>query len=262
MTSQFQARGLRAFPAEEAVLNWLRHATGPAYAVLNDPDHVAQWQCDGTWFVGLEALANDPVGRIDGGPSLAGRAVDFAASLCGTLPPLHRAQLSVIRPGYPKPRQGESDAGFRYRLNRDAAHVDGVLGLGQPKRRFLREPHGFLLGIPLNDASAQAAPLVVWEGSHEIMRKTFQDALKGHAPEHWADVDVTDAYVAARKHCFATCRRVVVHVPVGAAYVVHRLALHGVAPWREAATSATEGRMIAYLRPELPGGLPDWLDLP
>ena len=32
----------------------------------------------------------------------------------------HKAQLSVIFPGYPKPRAGDSEASFEYRLKRDA----------------------------------------------------------------------------------------------------------------------------------------------
>jgi len=261
LTPDFFARGWQIFAPERAVLEWVRHAAPYAKAALDDPVNAAQWQCEGTWFVGLEALANDANGQIGEGPPLAGAAVAFARDLCGVMPPLHHAQLSVIRPGYPQPRTGETDAAFRYRLNRDAAHVDGILGLGQPKRRYLREPHGFVLGLPLNDASVEAAPLVVWEGSHEIMRTALRAALTGHARANWYDVDVTDAYVTARKTCFETCRRVAVHVPPGGAYVIHRLALHGVAPWGGTATSDPLGRMIAYLRPDLPGGLFDWLNL-
>jgi hypothetical protein len=57
-----------------------------------------------------------------------------------------RAQVSVCYPGYPKPMDGETDGQHRFRRDRDAAHVDGLLGLGQPKRRFLKEPHQFILG--------------------------------------------------------------------------------------------------------------------
>ncbi len=160
-------------------------------------------------------------------------------------------------PGYPRPREGETDAGFRYRLNRDAAHVDGVMGLGQPKRRFVQEPHQFILGLALSDASADAAPLVAWQGSHRIMQAAFAEALAG--ADNPADVDVTDAYVAARKTCFETCARVELPLPRAGAVLLHRMTLHGVAPWGKDATAVPEGRMIAYFRPEMPGGTAAWV---
>jgi len=42
---------------------------------------------------------------------------------------------------------------------------------------------------------------------------------------------------------------------------VHRLALHGIAPWAEGATAGPDGRMIAYFRPEA-GGPAGWLGAP
>lgn len=262
MREGFLHRGWCAFPAEPAVSAWAAHARKAARLTLSDPANAGQWQCDGTWFVGLEALANDAAGQLEGGPPLCGEAVTFAAGQAGGLPPLHRAQVSVIRPGYPRPREGETEAAAGYRLRRDAAHVDGVLGLGTPKRRFIKEPHAFVLGLPLNKASPDAAPMVIWEGSHEIMRAAFRTVLQDHPPGAWGEVDVTAAYQAARRTCFEDCRRVAVHVDPGCAYVVHRLALHGVSPWGEKAGADPEGRMIAYLRPDLPGGLPDWLNRP
>mgnify|MGYP000173115629 FL=1 len=41
-----------------------------------------------------------------------------------------------------------------------------------------------------------------------------------------------------------------VNVPVGAAYAIHALMLHGVAAWQEGAQAPKAGRMIAYFRPE------------
>jgi len=40
----------------------------------------------------------------------------------------------------------------------------------------------------------------------------------------------------------------------GQAYLLHRLALHGVAPWADGAEASADGRMVAYFRPILPGG--------
>ena len=53
------------------------------------------------------------------------------------------------------------------------------------------------------------------------------------------------------------CRRVPVTARPGEAYLVHRLCLHGVAPWAEDA--GEEVRAIAYFRPDpRPGEAPDW----
>ncbi len=74
-------------------------------------------------------------------------------------------------------------------------------------------------------------------------------------------MDVTEAYHAARREVFETCARVVVHARPGEAYLIHRLALHGVAPWRAGAKAPPEGRMIAYFRPEI-GSPADWIEAP
>ena len=165
-------------------------------------------------------------------------------------------------PGYPKPRETETEAAYRYRMKRDAAHVDGLLGVGQPKKRMLKERHAYILGLPLTDCDENASPLVVWEGSHKRLRAAFEDAL-GHLDEaDWENVDLTAIYQATRQEVFETCPRVKVTAKPGEAYLVHRLALHGVAPWEEGAEAPDEGRMIAYFRPELSSGNRDWLDLP
>ena len=187
--------------------------------------------------------------------------MDFVAEL-GPVPPLHPAQVSVIYPGYPRPRAGEGEAAFGYRLRRDAAHVDGVRPEGAARRRFVLEPHSFILGLPLVPASERAAPLVVWEGSHEIMRAAFAAAFRDRPPEAWRTVDVTEIYQAARREVFESCTRVEVSAAPGEAYVVHRLALHGVAPWAEGEPAGPDGRMIAYFRPECPGGHAEWLQAP
>jgi hypothetical protein len=93
--------------------------------------------------------------------------------------PLHPAQVSVTYPGYPRQDPGESDAAHRFRRDRDAAHLDGLLPVGPEKRRFLRETHAFILGIAVTEASEGAAPLVVWEGSHRMIRDVFAQAFDG-----------------------------------------------------------------------------------
>lgn len=241
------ARGWLSFPADGGSLDWVAAALPVAREVLARPG--GDWRCGGTWFVGVDALPNDGVGAVSG-VELQGAAIEAAMRLCGPLP-LHPAQLSVTRPGYPQPSPDESETAWRFRKNRDAAHVDGLLAEGVEKRRFVREPHAWVLGIALTEADAAASPLVVWEGSHLRMGRAFGAAFAGHAPDSWGDVDVTDAYQAARREVFENCPRVPVPLRPGEAVLLHRHLLHGVAPWADGALAAREGRAIAYFRPEL-----------
>lgn len=255
--STLEERGWQRFAAHPGTLAWAQAAHRAGLAVLNDPAMRAKWlQCEGTWFVGVDALPTAADGAIDGVP-LAGPAVDALRPL----PALHRAQLSVTFPGYPRPRAGESAAGFGYRLRRDAAHVDGLTPEGPERRRMVTETHGFILGLPLTQTQPGASPLVVWEGSHHILRAALQEALLPHPPEARSRIDVTEVYQAARRQVFAQCRRVCLPAGPGEAVLVHRLALHGIAPWEKGAKAPPEGRMIAYFRPMIPGGLSAWLGL-
>lgn len=275
---QFRDSGWVRLPHDPEVAGWAARARPVAEACLADPGHRARWlRCGGTWFAGVNVFPNDAAGAVpdEGVPPLAGAPVAFAATELGLSGLAWDAgQVSACFPGYPQPWDGESEAAFRFRRDRDAAHVDGLLRF-DGRRRRLGELHGFILGLPLDEAPQDAAPLVVWEGSHEIMRQAFRDRLAGVPPEDWAAEDVTDAYVAARRTAFERCRRVPVHALPGECYLVHRLALHGVAPW--AAGSGTIGsgtedragdraarRMIAYFRPDpFPDAPPGWwLDRP
>jgi len=168
-----------------------------------------------------------------------------------------RAQVSICFPGYPQPWEGESDAAFRFRRDRDAAHVDGLRRIMPGRRRVLGETHGFILGIPLTETRPDAAPFTVFEGSHELVRAALRTRLAGIPPERWAVEDITDAYTAVRRTAFETCPRVPLPARPGEAYIVHRLLLHGVAPWGE--SPETGVRVIAYFRPDpFPGALPEW----
>ncbi|GGH26654.1 hypothetical protein SAMN05444007_10344 [Cribrihabitans marinus] len=259
MVEGFETRGWVRFPFDPVLADWVAHARPRARAALDDPA-LAHWHdCDGTWFVGVDALDNDAQGRVGGSDPLSGQAMRFIADHLGMLP-LHRAQVSVLWPGYPRPRRGEGAAAFRYRQTRDAAHVDGLKPTGPDRRRKVQECHAWILGLPLTEAGPDAAPLVVWEGSHRIIRAALAAALADHPRAGWADVDVTDAYQAARREVFDTCRRVPLPARPGEAYVIHRHALHGVAPWAASADAGPDGRMIAYFRPELPGGVVQWID--
>ena len=127
-------------------------------ALATSPD---PWRCGGTWFVGVDALPNAPDGSLNG-TAFPWHAVPLPPQ------PLHQAQLSVIRPGYPQPSPEETPAAFAFRRDHDAAHLDGLLPIGPDKVRMVKEPHAWILGLPLNDT--EASPLTVWEGSHTILR--------------------------------------------------------------------------------------------
>lgn len=242
--------GWQKLGPDPAILAWAGAARDAALAVMQTSTEV--WRAGGTWFVGVDALPN----AADG--SIAGMAFPWAALPLAPVP-LHPAQLSVIRPGYPQPSAEETPAAFAYRRDRDAAHLDGVLPVGAQKQRMVKEPHAWILGLPLNDTPA--SPLTVWEGSHVLMRAALLQALQAHAPESWGDVDLTAAYQAARRAVFATCPRREVPVRPGEATLLHRLTLHGVAAWRPGDRAPPEGRMIAYFRPELPR-VAEWLTTP
>lgn len=249
MTAQ-SGHGWERLGPDARIADWVVAAKRAALAVLAASPE--PWRCGGTWFVGVDALPNGPDGAFEGTP--------FPWAALSLQPePLHKGQLSVIRPGYPKPMSGETPAAFTYRRARDAAHLDGLLAVGPARARMVREPHGWILGLPLNDATG--SPLVVWDGSPEIMRRTLSAALSRHPQQTWSDVDLTEAYTAARREVFATCRRVTLPVCVGEATLLHRLALHGVAPWEVGDNAPPEGRMIAYFRPQL-ASVVDWLARP
>jgi len=252
----FHAKGWVKLPKSVDIVQWVHAAKPFADAAVADSTNREWLRCQGTWFVGVNALANESDGSV-GGVALP-RSVRSALQGLG-LPDHHfdRAQVSVMYPGYPKPREGESEAAFRYRRDRDAAHVDGLLPLPPNNRRFLREPHAFVLGLPLTETSSDASPLVVWEGSHAIIRDRLGAAFSGSTD--WTQTDITKAYHAARRHCFEHCKRMVVAAKPGEAYLIHRLALHGVAPWVAGPNAPPEGRMIAYFRPELAGDIKTWI---
>ena len=258
MTGSFAQKGWAIFPPEAATLAWAKAAFAETQRYL-DADTAQDWRCGDTWLVGLDALPNRQDGSVAGTP-LAGAAVQ-AAQYIHPVTNWHRAQLSVVRPGYPRKTASESDAAFGFRLRRDAAHVDGLLAEGADKRRHIREPHAFVLGIALTSAGRGASPLVAWEGSHHLMRAAFQMAVKGADPATFPEVDVTEAYQKARKTVFDQCPRQVLHLPFGAAILLHRHLLHGVSPWDDHADAPAEGRVIAYFRPEF-ADVADWIAAP
>ncbi len=262
--AEFLERGWILFPQDSSLRRWASAVRARALATVEDEALRRRWlRCDGTWFAGVHALDNDAEGAVPaaGVPALEGEALRFLRRRIG-LPPLDRAQVSVVYPGYPRQEREESDAAFGYRIRRHAAHVDGFERIMPGRRRRLSECHAFVLGLPLAETDAAASPLSVWEGSHEVFRAALRERFAGAEPGRWTRIDCTEAYVAARRACFRACRRVSVAAGPGEAYLLHRLALHGVAPW--GAPDGAAPRAVAYFRPAMTGAdLPRrWLDDP
>lgn len=276
----FLKDGYTVFGPDEPTRAWAAAARPLAERIARDPAETERWlRCAGTWFAGVNVFPNGPEGSVPeaGIPPLAGAAVTFLAEALGIALgtadagrlSLEPAQISVCYPGYPAaPMAGESEAAFRFRRDRDAAHVDGLERF-DGRRRRLGEAHAAILGLPLEETPPAAAPLVVWQGSHHVIRAALVERLAGIDPVDWPDEDVTDAYVAARRQVFEDCERVVLHALPGESYVVHRLAVHGVAPWPAGVEGGPHGRAILYFRPEpfpappLPGrDFGHWLTAP
>jgi hypothetical protein len=239
--------GFVVFEPTVQVARWATSAHLAACDVSNDPDqHVKSLRHGGTWFVGVGALPNLADGSIVG--------VDLSGpwdNIVKRPKAWHRAQVSVIYEGYPKRDPHESEAAHRFRIDRCAAHVDGLhLEAG---RRIVREPHAFILGLPLNESDA--CPLVVWRGSHVAVRAALAGKIGSGDPR---GVDVTDAYIAARQAVFETCEAVKVPLLVGQSVLLDRFAVHGVAPWGRGMTAPPQGRMVAYFRPEFDDPT-DWI---
>ena len=236
----FASDGYVVFPHDRNVAKWAAKAAEIGRGIVAEPDLRSQWlRHDGTWFVGVDALPNRSDGALDGvrlsGPWEREVAKPEA---------WHKAQLSVVYDGYPGRDAGESDAAHRFRITRAAAHVDGLLA--ENGRRFLREPHAFVLGLPLNFATA--CPLVVWPGSHRPMGWALSEAIGTKAP---LGVDLTDSYKAARAEVFASQDPIAIRVEPGQSVLLHRHLLHGIAPHSAGGDLPDEGRMMAYFRPEL-----------
>lgn len=258
----FLRRGWVKFAYDPVLFDWVEAARPVADRIETDPEVRAEWlRCGGTWFAGVNVFPNDAAGAVpaEGVSPIRGRAVKFIEDALELRNfDWDAAQISVCYPGYPQPWDGESDSAFRYRRDRDAAHVDGLRRSDPGRRRHPSETHGFILGIPLNAAEPEASPLVVWEGSHEIIRAAFVERLADIDPARWREEDVTETYVAARRRVFDSCTRVAIHARLGECYLVHRLALHGVAKWK-ANRRGSAKRSIAYFRPgPHPGASPDW----
>lgn len=237
---------------------WLSSTEQHAERLIEAEENARWLRAGGTWYAGVNLLNNDPTGACPGGPPIPDSVNTFVNQHANALfSGWDRGQLSVVYPGYPRRDPGESVASFSFRLQRDAAHVDGLHAVGATRRRHAIEQHAFVLGIPWTDAPEGGSALVVWEHSHEIMRERLGAILEHLDVDAWPAADLTERYRAARREVFEHCTRIEVSAPRGGAYLVHRLAVHGISPWRAPATPGAR-RAVCYFRPELvrPG---DWL---
>jgi hypothetical protein len=256
---QFFERGWCRFDYDEALANWVEAVLPYARETVSEKAN-AQWlRCGGAWFAGVNVLPNRTDGSVPGSPPLQGAVIDFIRRNFKPDPLVwDAAQVSVCYPGYPQRMDSETEKAFLFRRDRDAAHVDGFLREGPEKRRHLRECHGFVLGIPMVEFDEMASPLMVWEGSHELVRAAMAERFKGLEASSWGDEDITECYHKVRREIFEQCKRVPVTAKPGEAYLVHRLALHGISPWQPGAKAGVDGRMICYFRPDI-GDVGSWL---
>lgn len=258
----YKTLGWCRLPVDVKLARWVDATLPAARATVTAPENAKWLRCGGTWFAGVNVLGNDDRGAVPDGPALAGAVLDVIRDGLGLSGfAWDPGQVSVCYPRYPQPMPSETEAAFRYRRDKDAAHIDGLIAVGPERRRHVQEPHAFILGIPMVETGAGASPVTVYEGSHLLVREAFAARFAGLLPERWPDEDVTDAYHTVRRRIFETCRRVEVHARPGEAYIIHRLALHGVARWQDGAAAGPDGRMIVYFRPLLPE-MAAWLNRP
>lgn len=244
--------GAQIFSPDTRTMSWAEAAARVARDVARvDQMRQQHLRHGGTWFVGVDALPTGEEGAMG--------AVPLDGLFRGELPPVagwHPAQLSIVYPGYPGRDVGESETAHGYRLRRGAAHVDGLHAAGPDRRRFPLELHAFVLGVPLNDCGA--APTLYWPGSHRIIGSALCQAVGDRVPR---EVDVTEAYIAARRRVFDEIAPMPVQAVFGGAFLLHRFTLHGMAPWEGPAPP--DGRMVAFFRPEVAAPSqwlrPDWV---
>ncbi len=242
--------GWVVFDRDCALLEWIKSALPEARTCIGNPDNKNWFRHGNTWFAGVNVLENNRWGAVRNGQPVTGQALNFVQQWIsdGEID-FDKAQVSVFYPGYPQKSADETDAAFGFRLRRDAAHIDGLLPEGSSRRRFLREHHHYILGIPLTSASAGASPFVAWRGSHHIVREALSGVLEQHPESEWGNVDLTDVYQTTRRRIFQECERVELPLEPGQALVAHRLVLHGSAPWHQQATAGEDGRIICFFRP-------------
>lgn len=252
MWETLDALGWEIFERDADIVQWAAEAKEIVEKKLAQKDFPQKdLRCGGTWFAGVNFLGNSTSGKLET-KNLQGKIIaSIMSRFRESFDEWDSAQISICYPGYPKPMASEGVAAFNYRIKKCAAHVDGILPLGNNRRRFVREHHAFIFGIPLSRFNRFASPLVIWEGSHHIILDTFHKIFSSLSSSEWPQLDVTFQYKEARKKVFATCPKKVIWVPLGGCFVLHRMCLHGISPWAKNAQAEPCGRIMAYFRPKL-----------
>ena len=252
MWDSYNRLGWKVFNHDPKIVDWAQEAKSRTISKLCSRQLAKHdLRCGGTWFPGVRFLDNNDLGAL-GSTKLEGNSVGQISKKFGKFFKFwDPAQISVIYPGYPKRVESESENAFKFRKEKFGSHVDGVIPIGKSRKRFIKEFHTFIYGISISEFDELAAPLIAWEGSHHIFRSALEQVLKHLEPTSWPDLDITMCYNEVRKHIFKKCKPRVIWVPIGGSFIIHRLCLHGVAPWGDGAFSEPSGRMIAYFRPNL-----------
>ena len=77
----FATKGWRRFSYDPSIAAWAQEALGQAKEVVQQPEMRKKWlQCQGTWFVGVDALASDGQGALGGVP-LAGDVIKWLSDM-------------------------------------------------------------------------------------------------------------------------------------------------------------------------------------
>jgi hypothetical protein len=253
-SQHFNTKGWTIVPYDHALRKWAKSVQPVAENLIRDSELSERWlRCDGTWFAGVNVLPNDKRGAIeahDVPPLPQTEFCDILSSFLGIGDiSWDFGQVSACYPGYPRISADETIASFNFRKNRDNAHVDGLLKDEKTGARYPGEFHAFVVGIPLDTYPQGSSPMVVWDGSHRIIQKYMQDTLAEIPMKDWSEIDITQGYQQKRKECFEQLPRTEISVPQGSAYILHHMALHGIAPW--VAPEGAPPRIIVYFRPDL-----------
>ncbi len=214
-----------------------------------------------TWFVGTNFLDNNSQGKI-GNRQLSKKIIDNISNYFGTkIQYWDKGQVSICWPGYPKKDTLESEKSFNFRIKRFASHIDGIIPLGLQKRRFAKEYHAFILGLPIMNNFKNNASLVVWEGSHKIFRNFFRNIYDGVSSNKISDTDITELYNECRNKVFTKCNVKKIVPNFKQPYLLDRHLLHGIDQWKDPNSGSyaiknkhlvnnlSNGRIVVYFRP-------------
>ena len=244
-------QGWHCLPQLPALLHWSEAHLQAAHACMKDPSNKHWWRYQSTWFAGVNVLANNATGAAGAKPSLPEELLSALTGYCqADTQALDQGQISAIYPGYPQADTLQSEQAHYFRQRHYAAHLDGLVPQGTGRRRFLTEQHSFILGISLTDHPANAAPLMVWPGSHQRIQAWLQTTLGTESSTKWANIDLTDEYQQIRRQILEDTEPQALYLAKGEAYVLHRHLLHGMGLWPKSIEDPRhQGRIITYFRP-------------